>query len=219
MNQYSSCASFALQTKDPAELLRVLTVDMMLHHLQISNKLSPSHMWSWIDRSQIYSIDYLDKSYENILNSWTRFKSTGHGAIELGRLINVPEYFYNTNLGLESRRLSQNEVLLKMNVNEYLALVAIVTDKVMQQSQPHKFYMAQPPLETEADFVSLDDNYVTAKRVYDPFAACMTSVGLSSPTVNVLNPQPLLRQTKPVKTAKRSGTGWLNVKKPVMRFW
>jgi hypothetical protein len=214
-------AAFSLQTEDPAELLRVLTVDMMLHHLQISNKLSPSHLWSWIDRSQIYSIDYLDKSYENILNTWTRYKSTGYGAIELGCLVNVPEYLYNTNLGLESRRLSQNEVLLKMNVNEYLALVAIVTDKVMQQSQSHKFYMAQPPHETEADFVRLDDNYSTTKPTYDPFAACMASVGLSPPALqlNAFHTQSQSRQIKTVKTPKRSGTGWLNVKKPVLRFW
>lgn len=216
MSHHSSCASFALQTKEPAELLRVLTVDMMLHHLQISNTLSPSHMWSWIDRSQIYSIDYLDKSYENILNTWTRLKSTRHGAIELGRLINVPEYLFYTNLGLESRRLSHNEVLLKMNVDEYLALVAIVTDKVMKQSHPHKFSMAQSPLEIEANFVSLDE---TAKRVYDPFAACMTSVGLSPPALQLNALKPQSHHIKTVKTPKRSGTGWLNVKKPVLRFW
>lgn len=205
--------AFSLQTNDPAELLRVLTVDMMLHHLQISNTFQPSHLWSWIDRSQIYSIAYLDKSYENILNSWTKFKCTGHGAIELGRLINVPEYLFYWNLGLESRRLSHNEIFLKMNVDEYLALVSYVTDKVMQRTTS----LTVSPHVSEPQFLKLEECLTTAP-VYDPYAACMASAGLSPPTL-----QSHAFTSLPSKqVTKRSETGWLHVKKPVksvLRFW
>lgn len=206
--------SFALQTDDPAELLRVLTVDMMFHHLQISNTFQPSHLWSWIDRSQIYSIAYLDKSYESILNSWTMFKCTGHGAIELGRLMNVPEYLFYWNLGLESRRLSQTEVFLKMNVDEYLALVSFVTDKVMQRTTS----LTVSPHVSEPQFFKLD-----AAPLYDPFAASIASAGLSPLALpphayTSSSPSP----PKHINATKRSGTCWLNVKKSmksVLRFW
>lgn len=228
MRQSSNGPVFSLQTDDPAELLRVLTVDMMFHHLQVSNEFTQSHLWSWVDRSQIYSIDYLEKSYENILNTWTLFKSTGHGAIELGRIVNIPEYLFYINLGLESRRLSKNEVFLKMNVDEYLALVAIVThkdrEKVMNDFHHPTFPMAKIPCsietetDTEADFFGSN----STKPVYDPFEACMTSAGLSPSTLQLHGPltysSKLPKSTGTINT-RRSGTGWLKMKKPVLRFW
>lgn len=121
---------FRLDTNNPEELLKVLKVDMMLHHLKISSGFRPAHLWAWVDRSHVNSIEYLENSRNKIIDSWTKFKCTGHGAIELGRICNAPEYLKSTNIGLESTRYSSTEVFLKMNVDEYLALMDFVEKQV-----------------------------------------------------------------------------------------
>jgi hypothetical protein len=120
---------FKLETNDIKKLLRILTVDMMFQLLSLTSNCLK--FWKWIDRSQISSKDYLYKSYDMIIDSWTKFKCTGHGAIELGTVKNISGLSLEQRLfGLESKILSQNEVFLKMNIDEYLELVSHLTIKV-----------------------------------------------------------------------------------------
>lgn len=121
---------FELKSNSLVEMLDVLTVQMMFHHLNISVDFRPKHLWSWVDRSQITSHDYLCKSFDMIIDSWTKFKCTGHGAIELGTIKNIPLLFPQNMLGLESTMLSSTDVFLKMNVDEYLSLVSNITMKL-----------------------------------------------------------------------------------------
>ena len=122
---------FTLQTDDLSELLHILTVKMMFHHLHISSQFQPKHLWTWIDRNKISSTEYLYKSYDLIIDSWTKFKCTGHGAIELGTLRHLPNHLIEQQIfGLESRIISHHEVFLKMNVDEYLNLVSYLTTNI-----------------------------------------------------------------------------------------
>lgn len=118
---------FELKSDNLEEMLDVLTVQMMLHHLNISEGFRPKHLWNWIDRNQITSREYLYKSFDMIIDSWTKFKCTGHGAIELGIIKNIPTSFPRDIFGLESRMLTPNDVFLKMNVDEYLNIVSRIT--------------------------------------------------------------------------------------------
>lgn len=122
-----TCNTFVLETATPAEMLYILTTEMMLHHLYISCNFCPQPLWSWVDRSQVNSKEYLYNSYDMIMDSWEKFKCTGHGAIELGTLKNSPTSFPKKLLGLESRIVSEHELFLKMNIDEYLQLVSHYT--------------------------------------------------------------------------------------------
>lgn len=116
-----------MKTATLEEMLDILTIKMMLHHLKISGNFHPQHLWSWVDRNQVCSTEYLRKSFDNIIDSWTKFKCTGHGAIELGTIQNIPTSFPRDIFGLESTMLSTNDVFLKMNVDEFLNLVTYIT--------------------------------------------------------------------------------------------
>lgn len=109
-------------------LLNILTIDMMFHHLQISRGFQPQYLWKWVDHSKVYSREYLETVRDKIADSWIKFKCTGHGAIELGE-ITIPSLLNNYNFGLESRR-SGNIVFLKMNYDEYSALIQYLQKKV-----------------------------------------------------------------------------------------
>lgn len=122
-----ACNTFEMKTSNLDEMLDILTTKMMLHHLNISCGFRPQHLWTWVDRSQITSQNYLYKSFDMILDSWTKFKCTGHGAIELGIIKNIPTSFPRNMFGLESRMISSNNVFLKMNIDEYLNLVSFIT--------------------------------------------------------------------------------------------
>jgi hypothetical protein len=125
---------FENETANLEEMLDILTTRMMLYHLNISCNFCPQNLWTWVDRSQVSSTKYLFKSFDMILDSWTKFKCIGHGAIELGIIKNIPTSCPRNMFGLESRVLSPNDVFLKMNVDEYLNLVTYITTNLYNMS-------------------------------------------------------------------------------------
>lgn len=176
---------FEIQTATPADILNILTIEMMLHHLYISDKFRPQHLWKWVDRSQVGSKEYLFESYGKIFDSWTKFKCTGHGAIELGILRNIPstllEELNQMHLfGVESKVLSSKDVFLKMNIDEYIKLVSYFT--MIVHNMPTLDYL------TSLQVINVDKQHcspILNKPV--PLVCCTANVSAPFSSMNKTN--------------------------------
>lgn len=110
------------------EALEFLEKDVILRMLSLSKEFRPAYLWAWVNhtKADVNDVVYMMQVKEQLYDTWRNFQETGHGAIELG-IFHYPNSLAYAPFGQESWYTSaKNTVFLKMNIDEYFALIAYV---------------------------------------------------------------------------------------------
>ena len=115
------------------QVLTFLQVDALFELLAGSKGFIPQYLWTWVKYDQVIAKNttYLDEVRNKLYDSWREFKNVGgHGAIQVCKLV-YPKSLTNAPFGLESWSVVEGSIVyLKINIDEYFALVQYVANLV-----------------------------------------------------------------------------------------